>query len=116
MAKINNFANEITKILRDYTEEIEQGMEEAREKIAKDTVKKLKATSPENTGKYRKSWRVKTDKNSKIIHNTIPISHLLEHGHLNRDGSRTPGIIHIKPVEEEAIKEYIKATENLIRR
>ena len=115
MANINNFANEITKILRDYTEDVEQGMEEARDKIAKDTVKTLKQTSPENTGKYKKSWKVKTDGTKKIIHNTVPITHLLEHGHAKVGGGRVAPRVHIRPAEEKAIKEYIEATENLIR-
>lgn len=118
MAKINNLASEISKILKEYTNEVEQGIEETQDKIAKDSVKKLKANSPKLTGSYRKGWRVKTEGNKKIIHNKTDyqLTHLLENGHVNRDGSRTPAIVHIKPVEESAIKEFIEATERLIKR
>lgn len=118
MAKINNLADEITRVLREYTEDIEEGMKEARDTIAKESVKKLKANSPKLTGDYRKGWRVKTEGTKKIIHNKTDyqLTHLLEHGHANRDGSRTAPRVHIKPVEEEAIKEYIETTERLIKR
>ena len=116
MANINNFANEITRILRDYTEEVEQVMEEARDKIAKDTVKTLKATSPEKTGDYKKGWRVKTEGTKKIIHNKeYQLTHLLEHGHAKVGGGRVAARVHIRPAEEKAINDYIEATENLIR-
>ena len=76
MAKINNLASEISKILKEYTNEVEQGIEETQDKIAKDSVKKLKANSPKLTGSYRKGWRVKTEGNKKIIHNEVTKIHI----------------------------------------
>lgn len=47
-----------------------------------------------------------------IIHNTTPgLPHLLEKGHANRDGGRTPGRVHIAPVEEELVKLFPRELE-----
>lgn len=116
--KLNNISNEISKILSEYSEEIEEGMIKARDKVAKESAKTLRATSPEKTGSYKQGWRVKTEGNKKIIHNKTDyqLTHLLEHGHAKVGGGRVAARVHIKPVEEKAIKDYIEATEKLIRR
>lgn len=43
-----------------------------------------------------------------VIYNkaTPSLPHLLEHGHANRGGGRTPGRPHIAPAEEQIVKEY----------
>ena len=112
-----DLSNEIAKTLREYTTEIEQGLEEAKKEISKEAVKKLRVASPKKTGSYAKGWRVKKVGSSYTIHNKTDyqLTHLLEKGHAKRGGGRVAGQPHIKPVEEEVIKDYEKAVEKVIR-
>ena len=113
-----NFADEISQALQEYTTEVEEGLEEAKEKAAKNGAKTLKVTSPKGrTGKYAKGWRAKKVGKAWVIHNATryQIAHLLEKGHAKKGGGRVSGTAHIAPVEESTIKEYEKEVEKVIR-
>ena len=70
----------------------------------------LRHNSPELTGDYQKGWTVKKVKDSYIVHNKdeYQLTHLLEHGHIKRDGGRTTPSVHIRPAEAYAIRDYLK--------
>lgn len=115
---IDSVASEITDILKEYTTEVEEGLEEAKEEAAKDGATTLKSRSPVGkTGKYHKGWRAKKVGKAWIIHNATryQIAHLLEKGYAKVGGGRVPGRPHIAPVEEEVIKDYEKRVEKVIR-
>ena len=116
MADINSLANEITRALRQYTNEVQEEVNEAAEEVATDAVDKLKQSSPERTGKYAKSW-TKTKKGDKwIIHNKkhYRLTHLLEKGHAKVNGGRVGAKVHIEPVEQQAIDEFIERVERAV--
>lgn len=117
MAKINTFAAEITKALQIYTTEVEEGLEKAKVKVAKETVKRLRATSPKLTGDYAKGWRVKRVGTAQVIHNATDyqLTHLLEYGHAKVGGGRVAPRPHIRKAEKEATEEYSAQTEKVIR-
>jgi len=118
MAKIDSLADEITSALKEYTTEVEEGLEKSKETSAKNGAKLLKATSPKGkTGEYAKGWRARMDGKGWVIHNATryQIAHLLEKGHAKTGGGRVPGIPHIAPAEEQTIKEYEKQVEKVIR-
>lgn len=113
----------IMKYLDDYSEDVIQAAEQITASIAKDTVAKLKAESPQGKHggqhKYAKGWTYKLDKMRLRVGATIygkkgtyNLAHLLEFGHALRSGGRqvgsTAAIEHIRPVEQLAIKEYEK--------
>lgn len=112
---------DITEILNSYSDDIQESITNEVIQRAKDGKKALEATSPKNKGKYAKGWRVKTTKGSNYISCTIhnatdyQLTHLLEKGHLTRNGKKTKAIVHIKPVEETCIKEYEKNVEKIIK-
>lgn len=114
---IDNFANELVDILKEYTSDMEQGMEDAKEKTAKDGAKKLKITSPKKTGKYGKGWRAKKVGTTWVVYNATDyqLTHLLEKGHAKVGGGRVSGRPHIAPVEEEVIVGYEKQLERMIK-
>lgn len=115
---IDSLSDEISKALQEFTTEVEEGLEKAKEKAAKDGAKTLKATSPKGrTGNYAKGWRAKKEGTAWVIHNATryQLAHLLEKGHAKRGGDRVPGRVHIAPVEEQAIKQFEEEVKKVIR-
>ena len=91
-------------------------VEDAIQDTAKESVKKLKATSPKGPGGYAKNWTYDKEKRGYkygcVVYGKSPtyrLAHLLEYGHPIKRGGRTVGkadpIPHIKEVEEWAIDE-----------
>lgn len=118
----NNSILDVTKILDSYAKEISKDIITDAEKVAKDGMDELRNTSPKRTGKYRKGWRVRTDKINgggvSIIYNatSYQLTHLLEKPHLSRNGRTVVAPkVHIAPVEAKCIKEYERRVENTIR-
>ena len=115
---IDQLSSEITKALQTYTTEVEEGLEKAKEKAAKDGAKTLRSTSPKRFGKDAKSWTATKEGKSWVIHVKAPhyrLAHLLEKGHAKRGGGRVPGRVHIAPVEEQTIDQYERDVERVIR-
>ncbi|MBZ9536283.1 HK97 gp10 family phage protein [Cytobacillus oceanisediminis] len=110
---MNQLQNEIMRQLNIYTNEVQSKVKLTQEELGKEAVQKLKKDSPKLTGSYRKGWRLKKEKDKVIIHNATDyqLTHLLEKGHANRNGGRTPAQVHIAPVEEKVVDEYIKRVE-----
>lgn len=112
MAEIN-LETAMRDILQDFSVEVAKATEESVRTVAKEATKKLRQTSPNVTGKYAKGWASKVEKTATTAEATIygkkgtyQLAHLLEHGHARRGGGRkVDGIVHIKPVEEWAVKE-----------
>lgn len=114
---IDNLANEITSALKEFTTEVEVGMEKAKEDNAKLGAKTLKVTSPKKTGDYAKGWRAKRFGTAWAVHNATDyqLTHLLEKGYAKVGGGRVSGKPHIGPVEEQVIVGYEKQLEKIIR-
>ena len=97
----------ITDIYKEYVDDAQEKVKNDVQKAADEAVKQLKSTSPKLTGKYAKSWKQKTVKESSsqkdiVVHaGRYQLTHLLENGHAKRGGGRVQGIPHIKPVEEK---------------
>lgn len=105
-----DLASQIAKSLADYSTEVEEKTDKIAEEIAEETVQELKTTSPKRYGKYAKTWKKKKiGKGSFVVHNeNYRLPHLLEFGHIKRNGGRVSGIAHIKPAEEKAIENFEK--------
>lgn len=116
---------DITDILNEYSEDIQESIIKAAEEVAKDGANKLKQTSPKNTGKYARGWKVKTIKGNGYvkahIHNSTnwQLTHLLEKPHVIKNKWGTYGTskpkVHIKPVEQECISKYEKQVVKIIK-
>jgi len=114
---MDDISKEIANALAEYTDEVTEGIEEAKKDVSKTTVKKLKVKSPELTGDYAKGWRAKKVGSNYVVYNKTDyqLTHLLEYGHALREGGRVRAIPHIRPAEEEAIEEYVERVERVIR-
>ena len=117
MANIEGLSDAIVKALAEYTDEIEKGLEVEKKSVADKAVQTLKTTSPKKTGKYAKGWTVSDIKGKKVVHNKTDyqLTHLLEYGHAKRNGGRVAGKPHIRPVEEEVIKDFTEGVEKVIK-
>lgn len=94
---------------------------EAVDEVSKEAVKKLRAASRAQfgSGDYAKGWRRKIERGRLrcfvTVYGTSPtykLAHLLEHGHLTRNGTGrqyppTPAHPHIAEVEEWAVDEAL---------
>ncbi len=126
MAKIdvNQLASEIASELAKYSKEVVEKVNLSSDKVGKAAVKRLKQTSPKDSGAYGKSWAMKTEPeiaqpHKRIIHVKKPhyrLTHLLEHGHAKVNGGRVAGKPHIRPAEEEVIRDFQKEVEEAIER
>ena len=126
MAKISidKLADELAKELSKYSQEVIEKVNISSDRVGKAAVKQLRQTSPKKTGKYAKSWTMSTEKeigqpHKRIIHAKAPhyrLTHLLEHGHAKVGGGRVEGRPHIRPAEEEVIREFTREVEEVIKR
>ena len=120
---IDQLAAEIAKGLAEYSQDVVEKVNVSSEKVGKAAVKQLKQTSPKKSGKYAKSWAVKTEPeigqpHKRIVHVKAPhyrLTHLLEHGHAKKGGGRVEGKPHIRPAEEMVIREFMSEVEEAIK-
>ncbi len=118
---IDALADEVMKGLEEYADLAADEMKAAVKK-AGDTVKtNISANAPKRTGKYAKSWRAKTTKETaSTMEVTVyspskyMLAHLLEHGHAKRGGGRVAGKPHIAPAAEAGEQELLDEIERAL--
>jgi len=123
---VDKLASEIAKGLAEYSQDVVEKVNVSSEAVGKAAVKRLKHTSPKRpgSGKYAKSWAMKTEPevgqpHKRIVHVKAPhyrLAHLLEYGHAKVGGGRVEGRPHIGPAEEEVIREFAREVEEAIKR
>lgn len=139
---IDNLSSAILKQLQEYKDDISEEVKEASDKLIKEARDELKSISPkankrvylrkfsstgqsdwQESGSYSKSWTTKKGEKAKEIYSKIVynkkyyrLTHLLEFGHANRDGSRTNPIPHIRTTEDKYKEKFIEELEAKIRR
>lgn len=116
----------IDKILTEYFDGVETEATRLVAEVATETTAKLQVTSPKDTGKYAKGWRVKQGKKAKArneveIYNTrYQLTHLLEHGHIKVVHGTVLGFTaarpHIAQAEQEAIDRLLKGIEEAAKK
>ena len=119
MTEIEGVAQEILKQLKYYERKVIEKVNVAKEENAKACLKAIKMKSPKGrrNGEYAKGWRIKRTSKRLVIHNATDyqLTHLLEHGHVTRDGAdRTQEKPHIRPAEETAVRNFLKDVERAI--
>ena len=118
---IDNFSDAVEEELNKYSKTSMDEVKEAVKSGAKTVKSEISAIAPVKTGKYSKSWAIKT-----VIDNELYISltvyskmyrlpHLLEHGHALRNGGRTRAFPHIAPAEKKGEEELVKNLESKLK-
>lgn len=114
---------------QEYTDEVREIVEEGIIEIGQEAVEQIKVLAPvyegsnKNTSKgaYRRSWGYRVDRQRGRIEVTVHaksphyrLTHLLENGHSNRDGTtRSKAIPHVSIVNSLAQKKVDKLLEEL---
>ena len=111
MAGINDFARAMSEAFEDYSAEAVEASKAAIDRVAKGADEAIKShiTFRERTGRYRRNMRIVTSHDGlydrrKTWYVKSPdyrLTHLLEYGHLSRDGTtRVKPYEHIRYGEE----------------
>lgn len=107
----------IIKCVKDYQKVTMEKVVKIGKKVSKKGKEDLKKTSPvghSNNKKLRDGWTTNTviegNKATFVVRNKNKphIVHLLEHGHINKNGTRTRGFNFVEPVREEMENEFIE--------
>ena len=108
---IDDLADEIMEGLMEYADLATDTVKKAVKKAGNTVKKEIQANAPEDTGKYKKSFKVTKRKETAntlevTVHskNRYQLTHLLEKGHAKRGGGRVRAIPHIAPAEEKGIR------------
>lgn len=106
---------QLEKILNESMKTIENNTERACRTVAAESVAKLKATSPRNTGQYAAGWTMKPYTEGRVkgyvVYNATnyQLTHLLEHGHAKSHGrGRVRAQKHIAPVEQAGMTKLLE--------
>ena len=107
--RIDQMAHVIMEGLQEYADLATDDLKKAVKKAGDEAKKDIQNNAPVKTGAYKKSWAVKTTKETSnamevVVHskNRYQLAHLLEFGHAKRGGGRTKAIPHIAPAEQRA--------------
>ena len=107
--RIDQMAHVIMEGLQEYADLATNDLKKAVKKVGDEAKKDIQNNAPVKTGAYKKSWTVKTTKETSnamevVVHsrNRYQLAHLLEFGHAKRGGGRTRSFPHIAPAEQRA--------------
>ena len=108
---VDELADVINEGLKEYADLATEEVKGAVKKSAKAVKDQINGSAPVRTGRYAKSWKVKTTAESangleQTVYSSTRymLSHLLEKGHAKRGGGRVRAIPHIAPAEEMGIE------------
>lgn len=113
----NNIADQIEKIVKDYTSNLKKDLKKDFEEIIKRGLKKISDDSPKDKGNYAKGWV--SDKRNEIItiyqKNEAGLTHLKEDGFKHVGGKKIKAVEHIEPTREWIEDEAYKAIDKRLK-
>lgn len=132
----HNFEVDFLKLMKQYTDDVVEAMTEETRNTAENGAETLRnVRQPDATEggtakpmkrrqwrKYSRSWKVKefdgTNFYRAIIHNSkhYRLTHLLEYGHMTRNGKKTRAFAHIQPVDEAVAKRLTEIIPKIIEK
>lgn len=120
---IDQLANEIAKAVREYTQDVSDGIEQKVDEVANEILDEVKTNHPyqDRTGKYTKGFKVSKQDSSgrtrRYIWNKKHYRrvHLLEFGHAKRGGGRVAARPHLRPAYDKHIGKLEDGIKRIIR-
>lgn len=120
---VDEMLEAVQGVLGEYAEEVTEGVNRAAVSSALSARDELRNKSPKRTGRYARSWNVKTTENARngVYTSTVynkkyyRLTHLLEHGFAHVHGDRFEGVEHIKPAEQNAVRQFTQKVEEAIK-
>ena len=110
--RVDQMTDAIMQGLTEYAKLANADMKKAVKSASKTVRKEIQAGAPQKSGAYKKSWAVKTVRETAnslemTVHskNRYQLAHLLEYGHAKRGGGRVSGKPHIAPAEQMGIEQ-----------
>ncbi|AGU73006.1 hypothetical protein Javan112_0022 [Streptococcus phage Javan112] len=111
--KIDSLSSEVMKELEKYADVTTEKVKKSVQNAGKTVRDEISRNAPSDTGKYSKSWKIKTVRETSnslelVVHskNRYQLTHLLEFGHAKCGGGRVSARPHIVNAEEKAIKVF----------
>ena len=119
---VNAVEDVLNAILDNYCTDVREAVNTTTEKAANELKKAIAADAPVKSGKQKRSWRVTKNKVAgidlvAIVHSTdYRKVHLLENGHLSRDGiTRSRAFRYVSKNEDELIRKLPERMAQAIR-
>lgn len=117
---LDQMADAISDILEEYGDDLTENVGEIVTQLGRKGAQALKKESrqafPKGTGEYARHWRSQVERGrlstTAIIYNDHPgLPHLLEHGHVARNGTgriygEVRGREHIEPVADKLVETF----------
>lgn len=104
---IDRLADELVQAVKEYTDNVAEGVRKTVDKTAREVLKEAQALAPKRTGEYAKTFTITKDDGygvtRRIIWNKKHYRrvHLLEFGHAKVNGGRVPAYPHLRPAYEK---------------
>ena len=116
---IDDLASAVIKELEAYDAQVTVATKKAVEKVAESCRKDIELHAPQNTGKYKNSWKKKLSYYSAnearytVYSSRYQLTHLLEYGHAKwvygyYTGGRVSAKPHIRPAESRAERQLVE--------
>jgi hypothetical protein len=123
----------LKEVVSQYVSGVTAKVKDAATEVTKAAKKKIAADSPSRSGpvrprgrkrrinkRYKDDWKTTMSESTfgrqgVVSNNQYRLTHLLEDGHSLRQGGRTRAFPHIRKHREQAIKDYQKRCEEIIR-
>lgn len=108
-----NLEKEVQRLIYEYGDEVRNYAYLIVPEVGKDAKNRLRQKSPKRTGTYAKDWNVKTQKKRLDIQTDVynkehyRLTHLLEYGHIAKNGRRVGQRAHIADVDQWAVGELV---------
>ncbi len=117
---IDRLADELVQAIKEYTDDVAEGVRKTVDKTARKVLQETKALAPKRTGEYAETFKITKEggygEHRRIIWNKKHYRrvHLLEFGHAKVNGGRVRAFPHLRPAYEKHAADLPKELKRVI--